>query len=127
MPRAERLDALVAVLAAGAIGRTFNQYRHGGAGDRDPAAAPAVRAENLRLYLRSRAVAPVLLVAEAAGWRGARYSGIPLLSERQLAAAGPYGRTSTHPRGWAEPSATIVRGLLREGGWEESVLVWNVV
>ena len=127
MARTQRLDALVAELAARAIGTTFNQYRDGGAGDRDPAAAPSVRCENLRVYLRSRAAAPVLLVAEAAGWRGARYSGIPLLSERQLDRSGPYRRTSTHPRGWAEASATIVRGVLRGGGWEEGVLVWNVV
>jgi hypothetical protein len=122
------LDPLVDRLAGTAIGTTFNQYLRGGAEDRDPAAAPAIRRANLRAYLAAHACAPVLAVAEAAGWRGARYSGIPLLSERQIdEASTAYRRTSACPHGFAEASATVVRGLLRAHGWEDAVLVWNVV
>jgi hypothetical protein len=128
LTRATDLDSLVASLATVSIGRTFNQYRDGGGDDRDPATAPAARTENLRTYLRSRAGARVLLVGEAAGWRGARYSGIALLSERLILERDePYRTTSRNPRGFAEPSATIVRGVLRDGGWEEETLVWNTV
>jgi uracil DNA glycosylase superfamily protein len=126
--RRSLIDRLVDDLARVTIGRTFNQYRDSGAEDRDPSMAAPVRVANLRAYLRGSEGCSVLAVAEAAGWRGARYTGIPLLSERQIDEEHcQFRRTSTHPRGFAEPSATIVRGVLREGGWERHVLVWNAV
>jgi len=95
-------------LARARIGATFNFYRDG--------EGAAVRRERLRAYLESRRDAPLLLVGEAAGYRGARISGIPFTSERQLTGAGP-----------AEASATIVHRVLAELGLENSVLLWNVV
>jgi len=120
------LDTLAADLGAARIGDTFNQYACTGGDDASPE-APHIRRENLRHMLRARCRAPVVAVAEAAGWRGARYSGLVLLSERQLAGVGPYRRSSTHPLGWSEPSATIVQSALREGGWTDAVLLWNLV
>ncbi|MES1246392.1 MAG: uracil-DNA glycosylase [Actinomycetota bacterium] len=70
----------------------------------------------MRTYLDARAHAPVILVDEAAGYRGARVSGIAFTSERQLTGTGP-----------AEASATIVHQTLRELGVEDDVLLWNVV
>jgi uracil-DNA glycosylase len=68
------------------------------------------------VYLEARRLAGVLLVGEAAGYRGARISGIPFTSERQLAGAGP-----------AEASATIVQRALAELGSADEVLLWNLV
>jgi len=99
------VDEFVTALARARIGETFNQY----------AGSPRLR-ERLAAYLASRSDAPTLLVGEAAGYRGARVSGIPFTSERQLTGAGP-----------AEASATIVHSVLEELGLEEQVLLWNVV
>src|SRR3954465_15617556 len=90
------------------IGSTYNFYRIG-------ARAPLLR-ERLERYLDERARAPVMLVAEAPGYRGTRVSGIPLTSERQLTGEGP-----------AEATATIVRRVLDELGAASEVLLWNIV
>jgi uracil-DNA glycosylase len=98
-------SSFTADLAAARIGATYNQY----------AESPLCR-ERLRAYLDSRADALVIVVGEAAGYRGARVSGIAFTSERQLTGAGP-----------AEASATIVHRVLAELGVEDDVLLWNVV
>jgi uracil-DNA glycosylase family 4 len=96
---------LVARLAAARIGATYNQYTR----------SATLRAR-LRGYLEERADAGIILVGEAAGYRGARVSGIPFTSERQLTGSGP-----------AEASATIVQRVLGELELEDEVLLWNVV
>ena len=95
-------------LVGAQIGETFNFYREG-------PRAPLLRAR-LVAYLEERGEADVLLVGEAAGYRGARVSGIPFTSERQLSGGDP-----------AEASATIVQRVLTELGVEEETLLWNVV
>src|SRR2546430_9331327 len=102
------MEALISRLADTKIGDTFNFYRDGDGAEK--------RRARLLDYLRSRERTPLLLVGEAAGYRGARVSGIPCTAERQLTGIGP-----------AEPSATIVHRVLAELGLEESVLLWNVV
>jgi uracil-DNA glycosylase family 4 len=99
---------LVTALAEATIGETFNFYRDG--------EGAALRRSRLRSYLESRREAPILLVGEAPGYRGARVSGLPFTSERQLSGSGP-----------AEATATIVHRVLAELGLESSVLLWNLV
>jgi uracil-DNA glycosylase len=99
------VNGLVVALAAARIGATFNQY-----------ADSPLRCGRLAAYLEARADAPLLLVGEAAGYRGARVSGIPFTSERQLTGGDP-----------AEASATIVHRVLAELGLADDVLLWNVV
>ena len=101
---ASRLD-LVDRLARTRIGATHNQY-----------ADSELRRSRLRGHLAARADATFVLVGEAAGYRGARVSGVPFTSERQLSGTGP-----------AEATATIVHRVLAELGIEEEVLLWNVV
>jgi uracil-DNA glycosylase len=96
---------LVAELARARIGATYNQYAHSEA-----------LCDRLRGYLAARADAEVILVGEAAGYRGARVSGLAFTSECQLTGSGP-----------AEASATIVHRVLGELGLADEVLLWNVV
>lgn len=92
-------------LARARIGETFNQY-----------AGSELRRTRLAEYLERRRGARFVLVGEAAGYRGARVSGLPFTSERQLTGTGP-----------AEASATIVHRALSDLDAEEEVLLWNVV
>jgi uracil DNA glycosylase superfamily protein len=92
-------------LAGTQIGETFNQYTES-----------ELRRERLVTYLERRRGARFLLVGEAAGYRGARISGLPFTSERQLTGTGP-----------AEATATIVHRVLEELGADDDVLLWNVV
>ena len=98
-------EIFVEALARETIGETYNQY----------AASPLLR-RRLADYLIARRDARILLVGEAAGHRGARVSGIPFTSERQLTGSGP-----------AEASATVVQRTLVELGIADDVLLWNLV
>jgi uracil-DNA glycosylase len=99
------MTQLVEALARVKIGATYNQY-----------ARSPLRRERLSRYLQERSDASILLVGEAAGYNGARVSGIAFTSERQLTGDGP-----------AELSATIVHRTLAELGIADDVLLWNVV
>ncbi len=95
-------------LSEARIGSTFNFYAQGVGAD--------IRRARLTKYLECRGDARIVLVGEAAGYRGARVSGLAFTSERQLTGTGP-----------AEASATIVHGTLAELGLSDDVLLWNVV
>ena len=97
--------SFAAALAGTRIGATFNQY-----------AGNSELERRLADYLERSSCAELLLVGEAAGYRGARVSGLPFTSERQLTGSGP-----------AEASATIVHRVLGELGLQQHVLLWNVV
>ena len=90
---------------------------------------PALRRANATAYLDARAGrAPLLLVGEAMGYAGGRFSGIAFTAERTLLAWGaPYAATSLRPEGWAEQSGTIVHGALAILGIAEDAVLWNVV
>jgi hypothetical protein len=105
--------------------------------------APEIRVRQLAAYLAERASrARLLLVAEAAGYQGAKFSGIAMTSERillgHLARRGippdavihaPIERTSRardKPLGYNEPTATVVWGTLLGAGLDPRVWVnWN--
>jgi len=101
-----RAAAFVWRLASAEIGATFNFYRAGDGAE--------LRRSRLREYLEAQASSTLILVGEAAGYRGARVSGIPFTSERQLTGEGP-----------AEATATIVQRTL--AALDLDALCWNVV
>jgi uracil-DNA glycosylase len=102
------VERFVDELAGARIGATFNFYGEG--------EGARLRRDRLTAYLEARREAGVLVVGEAAGYRGARVSGLPFTSERQLTGAGP-----------AEASATIVQRTLVELELVDSVVLWNLV
>jgi hypothetical protein len=91
--------------------------------------APAIRRANATAYLEARAGrAPLLLIGEAMGYAGGRFTGIAFTAERTLHGWGmPYESTSIRPEGWAEQSGTIVHGALAALGLEAETVLWNVV
>lgn len=120
----------------------FNPWR-----DWDPAVdigpeAPHIRQRHLRTYLYRRLEhVRYIWVAEAVGYRGGRFSGIPLTSERLLLGhdplvspasilgAYPFARTSQpelSPRGLAEPTASILWREIHQLGLNPlEILTWN--
>lgn len=105
---------------------------------------PQVRRRQLLHYLKERiGVADVLLCAEAIGYQGGHFSGIPMTSERLLLGglehknltaqmvfhglkAQRTSRPEVRPQGFTEPTATIVWGFLADQGIDpRRVVLWN--
>jgi hypothetical protein len=108
-----------------------NPYREAFA-DLDGPAAARRRRENLEAYLDRVGTPRLVLVGEALGYRGGRFSGIAFTSERQLLGpddrrlpwgGAPFQATSRNPALWLEPSGSIVWDGL--GGDARGALVWN--
>ena len=72
------------------------------------------RAEALRRYLDDHWSATTVLVGEAPGRDGARWTGVPFTSPRQLTGSGP-----------DEPTARCVQRVLVRLGQADRVLLWN--
>lgn len=112
--------------------------------------APDIRCRQLHDYLQLRiAKARYVLVAEAAGYQGCRFSGIAITCERMLLNAhkqvhshmvlGYDGMRTSHPdcvymtsnpqrlHGMNEPTDTYVWGAILDNGLQpEDVLLWNI-
>jgi hypothetical protein len=106
----------------------FNQYRDTDIRFDLPGGA-AIRRQNLRNYISSYPKPPrVLLVGEAAGPWGARFSGIPFTGERLLVEGKlPFegSRSSNHEPPYTEASGTIFWGALLQHF--PDFMVWNSV
>jgi len=116
----------------GAPPGVVNPYRQQVAGlDRGGAARRRLR--NLEAYLALVGRPRWLLIGEALGYRGGRFSGIAFTSERQLlggpahrlpwASSPPFAATSRNPALWLEPSGSVVWSAL--AGRPRGVLLWN--
>ncbi len=115
----------------GAAPGVVNPYRESFP-ELDGPAAPGRRRANLEGYLERVGRPRVVLLGEALGFRGGRFSGIAFTSERQLVgpedrrlpwAGSPFQATSRNPDLWLEPSGSVVWDAL--GGEARGALLWN--
>ena len=136
------LDLLVTHPLQGSA-NLFNPWR-----DHDPqndlaANSPNHRLDHLTRYLKARLdTAKVLLVAEAPGYCGGKFSGLAMTSERDLLSSadllddrffdGPKARTSKanpvlkNETGMLERTASIVWGAMMVGGFgPREFVLWN--
>ena len=137
-------EQFVAALSHYRAAAVFNPWgdidqRH----DRDNLGAE-IRRRQLEKYLQERiGVADTLLCAEAIGYQGGHFSGIPMTSERLLLGGLSHkslypemvfhdlvpqrtSREDLKPLGFTEPTATIVWGFLADQGIDpRRVILWN--
>lgn len=96
-----------------------------------PGNDPAARLERLAQHLDCDPA--FILVGEAPGYQGCRYSGVAFTSERLLMEgkipriSALSNRLSTRERPFSEPSATIVWDTLIKYGISECTLLWNAL
>ena len=127
LPEQRGFGGFIERVAERSFGAAFPMFR-----EADPALeraeGPALRRANATAYLDARAGrAPLLLVGEAMGYAGGRFSGIAFTAERTLLGWGtPFEATSLRPEGWAEQSGTIVHGALAALGIAGDTVLWNV-
>ncbi len=150
MEREKEIKQFVASLADFESPNVFNPWR-----DFDPrydadASAPSVRRQNLEKYLLPRlGRAKYIVVAEAVGYQGGRFTGIAITCERMMLGlhpsvpaeaifSGAAGRTSSSTseyilkttqkeKGFNEPTDTVVWGAILENGLNPyDVLLWNI-
>lgn len=92
---------------------------------------PAQRRMRLAHHLDCNA--GYILIGEAIGYQGARYSGIAFTNERLLIEGAiprvpsTQERLSERPRAFSEPSATIVWEALHRLGIADRTILWNSV
>lgn len=123
------MQQFLSALQGGHLPNVFNPWQERCAFDLAPNPAQA-RLERLQHHLACPNPA-LLLLGEAPGYQGARYSGIPFTSERLLLqGAVPRvpildQRLSRRRLPFSEPSASIVWGTLHALGIADRTLLWN--
>jgi hypothetical protein len=123
------IDRLMGLLAAYAPARAFNQYAQTHP-ELDRPDAVDVRTRNLCRYLELFSGARLILIGEAAGYAGCRFSGIPFTCEAQICGPAPITwaidqglrASSSRESPWDERSARVVWGALGNRG---DCLLWN--
>lgn len=109
------IDLLDAVLALPSTSTATNFYLDSSDSEGNFRSTAAERRGRLQQHLSQQSQAEIVLVGEAAGWKGARQSGVAFTSAKAVGLEG----VST------ESSATIVHGRLSDLGFSDRVLLWN--
>lgn len=137
-------ETLVADLAGYRAAAVFNPWGQSDSEHDQDNAGPEIRRRQLRGYLEERiGFADSLLCAEAIGYQGGHFSGIPMTSERLLLGGLRHkklapemvfrnieprrtSRPELRAAGFSEPTATVVWGVFAEQGIDpRRVVLWN--
>jgi uracil-DNA glycosylase len=125
----KNLNALITYIAEFRSMRdVFNPWQSRGDGDAQQ--YPDME-RRTRLMQHLRCPDPrLILVGEAPGYQGCRFSGVPFTNEKLLLAGkvprvGLTQRISIRRLPWCEPSATIMWGALHETGLAAHTVMWN--
>ncbi len=140
----ESIESFVRLLKQSPSGAVFNPWWQVDKQNDVGHNAPAIRRKQLAAYLRKRVgKVKLVVIAEALGYRGGHFSGIPMTSERMLLGkkrddgivpehifSGIKPRRTSKPRkcpeGFSEPTATIVwTTLLGLGLKPKQFVLWN--
>lgn len=130
-------DDFFATLRAYSASNVFNPWKDTDPLDRERAFAAVARRDRLRAHFKCKA--RFVLIGEAPGYQGCRFSGVPFTNEAlictgaipRVSELGLSQRCLSHPRfttrdkPWSEPSATIVWRTLHSLGIAESTVMWN--
>ncbi|MCG8618386.1 MAG: uracil-DNA glycosylase [Desulfobacterales bacterium] len=136
------IDRFFELLGNDTSDQVFNPWYQTDPDNDDGPDAPARRLSNLKAYLKERSHAGYLLCAEAVGYQGGHFTGIPMTSERiilghradQGISPEHVCRTKLHRTsngqkykdGFNEPTATIVwKKLIEENLETRDVVLWN--
>lgn len=132
MSRTERIDAYIRKVSEPQLAGMHNPWRDACSTEVSDKGS-LLRKSRLRRHMMV-SNPRLIIVGEAPGYQGCRYSGIAFTSERLLVEGGiprmngPDGkRISTRELPWSEPSATIVWGGLREHGLANDTVMTNAV
>jgi hypothetical protein len=143
----ESIERFIRLLKKSPSGAVFNPWWQIDKQNDLVRSASSIRRKQLAAYLHKRlGKARLVVIAEALGYRGGHFTGIPMTSERILlgkkrdggikpeyvfsspAGAGPCQTSNPKkcPNGFSEPTATIVWGsLLGLGLKPEQFVLWN--
>ena len=122
-------DALVKTLPIGSVG-LFNPWADQCVHDTE---INGPKQRRIRLAQHLDCQASLILVGEAPGYQGCRYSGVGFTSERLLLDGAiprverPAGRLTSRHIPFSEPSATIVWAQLKKLGVHETTILWNAL
>jgi uracil-DNA glycosylase len=129
------MDVFIRALARYRAPSVFNPWRQNdpqydavGKDPPDLGLGPRMRRENLRAHLDCDA--RYILIGEAPGYQGCRFSGIPFTSERLIVEGSGIPRVAARQLTarklpWSEPSATIVWKALYKLEIHQHTILWN--
>lgn len=128
----EEISQFIQDLSKPRFEHMFNPWSQGSDSELNPQGF-SVRRERLRVHLSTPCV-KLVLIGEAAGYQGCRFTGMAFTSERLILegkipriGSELSGRISARHRPWSEPSATIVWLTLDELNVSDSTVLFNAV
>jgi len=126
------IDSLICDISSVKLSGMFNPWAESCAHDVHP---DEYLNRRIRLKQHLECTNPsIILIGEAPGYQGCRYTGIPFTSEKlivqrlipRVSLSHPF-RITVRNKPWSEPSATVVWGALHQYSIQERTILFNAV